>query len=183
MNTVMVNAQAAFHAITAEVAAIIERRDNLIVTTQAELAAIGIESIVVKQCTAYPLHEGERVSLWRDHHRAHVNINVGLRSQEDDRWGPYAFNSLWVSEVIGMHTVLIADDDKALLVADTEPTEAQFSRAVARVRRLAKSELMRVRVQDRAVTLVSPMGDVVHEGDVVSAFCWISGIDHAAASR
>jgi hypothetical protein len=36
---------------------------------------------------------------------------------------------------------------------------------------------MRVSVRDREVTLISPMNDAVHEGDVNSAYLWLSGIN------
>lgn len=176
MNAVVMNTQAAFKAIVAEVEEVLDRRDNLIVSTQAELAAMGIASVVIDQSGRHPLTTGQSVIVWRDIHKTHVNITLTRNNPVDERWGPYSFDDQWVQVATGAHTVLVSDAAKALLAAEPGPTQAQFARAIARLRRLAKSELMRVRVRGCSITLMSPMGDVVHEGDVTSAFCWLSGI-------
>jgi hypothetical protein len=74
--------------------------------------------------------------------------------------------------------VLVVEDDLALAAKVPEvDEEAKVKRAIGRLRNRARTEHMRVQVRDRAITLISPMNDVVHEGDVNSAMLWLCGID------
>ncbi|WEG10428.1 hypothetical protein PU630_07765 [Microbacterium horticulturae] len=68
-----------------------------------------------------------------------------------------------------------------VVVYSREPDDAEeevaHRKSLSRLRTYARSQGMRVQVRDRDVALVAPTNDVVHQGDVLSGFMWLLGID------
>lgn len=161
----------------------VRERDELLLTAQAQLIAIGIDAAVVPTSTW--MTPGASVSLVNGYmSRGGRTPWLHTFSQpyegHDPRYvGPFQFLDDEVTVYRGRYEVLVVDSDYALLAKtfDDENEPAGHARAVGRLRRLAKQEHMRVRVRDRDVTVLSPMNDVVHEGDVVTAYLWLAGID------
>jgi hypothetical protein len=56
-------------------------------------------------------------------------------------------------------------------------SEEAHRRMTTNLRSRARREHFRVQVRDREVTLISPMNDVVHVGDAMTAHCWLLGVD------
>lgn len=176
---------ARFAQIRAEVNEVIERRNNLFVTTQAELIAAGIDAAIVP---GHALSAGDVVMVWDQYttltdgrpgwHRVSATHRWSeYRLADDDRWGVYEYGCQ-AHLCRGVYEVLVVDGAAALVAkAQGMDEEPGHKKAVGRLRRLARSENMRVSVRDRAVTLISPMNDVVHEGDVNSAALWLLGVD------
>ncbi|MCR2784075.1 MULTISPECIES: hypothetical protein [unclassified Microbacterium] len=166
---------------------LVERRKNLMITTLAELIASGINArichanysrvpqvgatgFVVERVAAYPGRVEHDLSI-RPGHPAHGRLP-----------GPYSgtlANQFFIDW--GQHEVILVDDDHSYLVVPTltpEDEEAGHWRAIGRLRNMAKSECMRVRVRGLDVALIDPFNNVVHEGDIVTAFAWMHGIDY-----
>lgn len=174
-----------FAKIRADVDEVIERRTNLFVTTQAELIAAGIDAAIVPN---RKFDTGQMVTVWDEYSRYGNGLPAMHRvtaarqwmehlRENDDRWGAYDYGSdVYVCR--GLYEVLVIDG-KTVLVAEVQERDQEHGhkRAVGRLRRLARAEHMRVQVRDRAVTLISPMNDIVHEGDVNTAYLWLSGVD------
>ncbi|PVE95013.1 hypothetical protein DC434_13900 [Microbacterium sp. TPD7012] len=90
-------------------------------------------------------------------------------------------NVLWLHR--GTYVCVLADDEDAVIVSAMKfnPISAErIARAASRLRGLARREHMRVSIRDTSVIVKSPMNDVVHEGDITSAYLWLCGIDEKA---
>lgn len=179
--------RARFDAIRAEIDAAVQRREELFITAQAELIAAGIDCAVVSDVYS-KFEAGQRVILWDECHRRDNGSVFSQRSitlewlehrrEDDDRYGPYDYG--WRTHIShGAYDIVTIEDRKALLVKVEQDDEAGHKRAVSRLRNRAKAEHLRVRARDQEVALISPMNDVVHEGDVNSAYLWLCGIDAA----
>jgi hypothetical protein len=173
---------AEFEAIRAEVNDALERRRNLFVTTQAQLIASGIDAAIVpvyKTHTSRPSQAVGDIVIVQNSYEIRDNGRMRLSCHANPHWNEHhrRFNDFWgvydrgnmVLWDRGLYEVLVVEDDLAL--------EAKVKRAIGRLRNRARTEHMRVQVRDRAITLISPMNDVVHEGDVNSAMLWLCGID------
>jgi len=78
----------------------------------------------------------------------------------------------------GPHRVMLVDEDDLLVAKDPDlEAGAAHRRSVARLRTLARHDSLRVRGHGLDIALIDPLDNVVHEGDVASAFAWILGID------
>ncbi|WP_159576068.1 hypothetical protein [Microbacterium sp. 8M] len=86
--------------------------------------------------------------------------------------GPF----VWIRR--GEFVVALSDGKRAVVVKAkrSTPTKAQLGRCLARIRNAARREHMRVSVRGDLVKLVSPMNDIVFEGDATSAALWLAGI-------
>lgn len=172
--------------IRAEVEDVLERRNNLFRTARAELIASGIDAEIVSVNAA----PGDKVAVyeevwhWPDGRGDSTHTRASRLGGRRDLWGPYQVTELVFAFERGVYDVIVVDGRDALVAKvpglDDEPGHR---RAVGRLRRLAKSEYMRVRVRDREITLLSPMNDIVHVGDVNTAYAWLCGIELADHTR
>lgn len=169
--------------IRTEIADLNERRKNLLLTTHAELVAMGIEAHIIR----YPYTHGkrdttdQRVALWQDWQTARGRVwgHLSEGIADDPRRGPEIAWRGGVRGVLGLYEVLVVDDDARLFarVPDDPFEESGHRNAVARVRRRAAEDDFRVKLRDRELTLLDPMGTTVHIGDVWSTMLWLEGID------
>ena len=175
-------------SIRSEIADLNERRKNLLLTTHAELVAMGIEAHIIRSPYMRGKTDttGERVALWQDwqgyaNGRASMYLSEGVA--DDPRRGPEISWPGGVRGVLGLFEVLVTDDDARLFarVPDDPYEESGHRNAVARVRRRAAEDDFRVRLRDRELSLIDPMGTAVHVGDVWSTMLWLEGIDTTAA--
>ncbi|OZB78170.1 MAG: hypothetical protein B7X41_20260 [Microbacterium sp. 14-71-5] len=96
---------------------------------------------------------------------------------DDYELGVYADGPfVWIRR--GEFVVTLTDGKRAVVVRvrKTKPTKKQLSRSHARIRNAARREHMRVSIHGDVVKLVSPMNDIVFEGDASSAALWLAGI-------
>jgi len=172
-------------AIRAEIEMLTSRRDSLMLTTQAELAASGIASFLIARSRRAVLPEVGQFGVvvetffeFESRIERDVDFYPGTSTSSSDRRdaGPHMTSSGFLIDHGGFEVML--RDDRCLLVAQVDEarnTEAAHARAVSRLRNLAQPQSMRVRVRDREVSLITPMNDTVHLGDVISAFKWLTG--------
>ena len=178
-----------FTAITQEQARLDLERRRLLLVERDAWRADGIDAHIVSQPARGPklarkhlvdmrevLSDASGRNEWKRDVR-YTPIYVG--QEPDQRWGPYANPYyLWIHR--GTYVCVLADDESAIIIsaAKTRPASGdQVARAASRIRNLARREHMRASIQDTRVTLTSPMNEVVHEGDIISAFLWLCGLD------
>ncbi|MDQ1130237.1 hypothetical protein [Microbacterium sp. SORGH_AS_0888] len=161
-------------------------RQRLLATaTISQLDDVGIDAHIVEPDGQ--VRVGDRTVLWRTWTRSASGVvRQDLRAgyAADDRRGPMV--GYWAGSVtgaLGLYEYLVVDDNFCIVarVLDDPFEESGHRQAVARVRRQAAHEGFRCRLRDREVTLIDPMGNVVHAGDVWSATLWIEGIYPAGA--
>lgn len=146
----------------------------------AELRAAGVDAKLIElpahwlghpepQCLivdAYERMESGRTYLRRRIHWVCPGPRIGVERRDD---------LLIVRH--GVHDVALTRGLVAIVVPASDDTD-QFRRAsLPRLRRLAGQEELRVRVRDLEVTLLDPMGNELHTGDVLTSFAFILGID------
>lgn len=176
-------------AITREQKQLELERRRVLVEERDRWRADGIDAHVVGQCAGRRKLErkhlvsmfeilSDRSGEWvRD--VSYRNIYVG--DEPHPQWGPYASSSggcIWLHR--GTYVCVLADEDAVVIARAAKfypASAAQVSRAGSRLRSLARREHMRVSIHDTAATVISPMNDVVHEGDITSAYLWLLGLD------
>lgn len=182
-STVADDLAAKLETIRTEIDALVQRRENLMLTTQAELIAAGIPAYVIDSHAPRGNREvagdvGFVVESYFDYSPRHPKVRMTFHRNPDsnrDR-GPY-WTTCGLMIDHGDSEVLLVDGDK-MLVAETPDlgdTEAPHRKAIARLRTLARSHGMTVSVRDREVTLIDLMNNRPHIGDVFSAFKWLTG--------
>ena len=186
------NATTRLDRIRADIDALVEARNTLMLTACAELVAAGVDAhIVTSQAHVNYKNVPHTVGTvgWfsTDYiHGAHQDMRrdeFHIPKQGGEGWepGPRVFNStdrLFVAR--GTYEVLLVDDDNKVLIApspNSHDLERAHGHAVSRLRNHAKNELMRVKVRDREITLINPMNTIVHVGDVETAFMWLMGFN------
>ncbi|WJL95874.1 hypothetical protein QSU92_01205 [Microbacterium sp. ET2] len=172
--------------IKAEIADLVQRREALLSTTIAELTAHGIEARVARnaQRDLMPYKAGDMVHVVETHGPVagfHWSIIGPHATEKALRWGPRV-GATWGNhcDVIvnrGQHEVLLVDSRDVLLVRTRAETDQEYRRAVGRLRTQARHDGIRVHVRDREVALEDGMGNVLHTGDVETAFFWLFNID------
>jgi hypothetical protein len=183
-----------FTAITQEHERLESERRGILVAERNQWRADGVDAHIVSQpASGRKLERRHLVSMleiiadsWRRGEWKRDVAYTKIYAGEDpaQKWGPYASATgycFWLHK--GAYVCVLADDESAVIVDATKfhPISAeQISRAVSRLRSLAQREHMRVSVHDTAVTIKSPMNDVVHEGDINSAYLWLCGLDQEA---
>lgn len=179
-----------FDEIRSSIDDLVERRKSLMLTTLAELIVCGINGRIATEDFGRVPAVGttgfliERVSARRGQVEHELEIHPGYPAH-GRLPGPYTYTGSLKNEFYidwGQHEVILVDDDRSYLVVplvDPEEEEDGHRRAVARLRNMARSEGMRVRVRGLEITLIDPFNNVAHEGDVVTAFAWLLGIDYA----
>ncbi|WP_137771907.1 MULTISPECIES: hypothetical protein [unclassified Microbacterium] len=185
----LANIRERFEAITQEQENLELERRRLLVEERDGWRADGIDAHIVSQPAGGPklackhlvdmrevLSDTSGRNEWKRDVR-YTPIYVG--QEPDQRWGPYANPYyLWIHR--GTYVCVLADDESAIIIsaAKTRPASGdQVARAASRIRNLARREHMRASIHDTRVTLTSPMNEVVHEGDIISAFLWLCGLD------
>lgn len=179
--------------IKAEIADLVQRREELLATVQAELIAHGIEARVMSgfQRSLAPIKVGDLeyvVETYGPVLGYHWSLLGSYATDRARKWGPRV-GVTWGdhADVIvnrGQYEVLLADDQDILLVRTHRETDEEHRRAVSRLRTQARHDGIRVLVRDRTVTLDDGMGNALHTGDVVSAFLWLFNIDpNTSATR
>lgn len=176
--------------IDAEIARLNDQRALAFIAERDDWTARGYEAHVLQNFAKTrwqePLARRHLVNIWETiwsygdgwQHR----LTATPIYREDDpikEWGPYSppwSNGVKIER--GEFVCTLADDLQIVVVKvkNIEPTREQYTRAVARLRSVAAREYMRVSARDRVVTLKSPMNDIVHEGDITSAYLWLHGI-------
>ena len=168
--------------IRSDIEDLVQRRESLLLTAQAELIAAGIPAFIVTSVAPQEQRErnGDRGLLVETFFELGASVNHGYRfmrtSQTSHEPGPYVCDIGLLIEH-GVFEVLLADDDQ-LLVAQTESpssTEKSHRLAVSRLRNLARRHGLTVSVRDREIRIITPFNDSVHIGDLVSAFKWLTG--------
>ncbi|HWL79240.1 hypothetical protein [Microbacterium sp.] len=171
----------------ASIEAILRSRDDLLTDTLTELTAAGYDAKIVRRWRTHELLAGDVIGVLETFDRS--DGGGVLRRLEPweypdrfDRVGVYAetwsTNSARITVHHGPHRVMLVDGRDVLAVKDEDAeSEAAHRRSVARLRTLARHDDLRVRVLDHDIALVDPLDNVVHEGDVLSAFAWILDID------
>lgn len=175
--------------IRTEIAQLADRRKNLMLTTRAELIAMGVEAHIARwpYVTAGD-RVGERVALWLEcgitTAGQHYSRLHSLGHESTTMRGPQASRDGRVQGVLGIFEVLVDDGDERLFarVTDDPHEESGHRRSVGRLRRRAAGDGFDVKVSDREVALTDPMGSIVHVGDVWSAMGWLAGIRLAEGS-
>lgn len=177
--------------IRASINDLVERRQNLMITTLAELAVCGINARIARETHGRVPSIGttgflvERVVARHGRVEHELDIHPGYPAH-GRLPGPYTgtlekqFFIDW-----GQHEVILVDDDKSYLVVPILTPEAEevgHRRSVGRLRNMAKTEGMSVRVRGLDVTLIDPFNNVAHEGDIITAFAWLHGIDYTAGA-
>jgi len=164
------------NTIRAEVEELLQRRESLMLTTQAELIAAGIPSYVIRKSKSYDV--GSLGYLVEGFNIGYIHSNEPSMStlHHPRNIGPY-LNRGHLYTVHGIFEVLLIDGDKMLVAQtpDQGDTEAPHRKTLSRLRNLARTHDFRVSVRDREVTLIDPMNTHVHTGDALSAFKWIHG--------
>jgi hypothetical protein len=108
-----------------------------------------------------------------------------LRDGEACSYGPrhvpdWGFVGLWVDH--GPYEVRdVIDEVLVLEPVGDGGSEACHARAVSRLRRLAAADGLAVRVRDQGVEIRTASADVLHAGDIVSAYLWILNLEDVAA--
>lgn len=176
-----------FTAITQEQERLDLERRRLLVAERDAWRADGIDAHIVPQpargtkLARRHLVDMREVLTGGNEWKRDVRYTPIYDGQEPDQtWGPYARLPyyLWIHR--GTYVCVLADDESAIIVsaAKTRPASGnQVARAASRLRSLARREHMRASIHDTHATLTSPMNDVVHEGDINSAFLWLCGLD------
>ena len=106
-------------SIKTEIADLNERRKNLLLTTHAELVAMGIEAHIIRSPYIHGKTDttGQRATLWQ-HWQASANGRVWRHLSEgvahDPRRGPEIQWAGGVWGVLGLYEVLVTDDDARL---------------------------------------------------------------------
>lgn len=170
------------------VADLLKQRENLLLTTQAELIAAGIQAHVITRSARHNNYEvgelGFVVESFQIFSPTYTDHSVSFYRAQGMRstlraWGPRAHDTgLYIDH--GVFEVILCDEDSVLVAKpDQDDDEDLYRRAVARLRTLARNEAMRVRTCDRQIEIVNPFNTVMHTGDVVSAFKWLMGIEEA----
>ncbi|WP_294981730.1 hypothetical protein [uncultured Microbacterium sp.] len=174
--------RAALNGIRIDVNALLEQRAHLMSTTCAELSAHGIESHVIthRGRTSNP-PVGTHVRVVDEYVVYCTSQSRRLWLTERDREiavGPWWMGSSLLIEK-GTYEILLIDGDEYLVakLPDVDDVERGHRLAVGRLRTLAREDDLRVRVRDRVISLLDPMGTVIHEGTIESAYCFILDID------
>lgn len=190
-----------FEAITQEQEHLESERRRVLIRTRDEWRAGGIDAHIVTQPhRGRKLERKNLVSMFEiinDIYRrgewkrdvTYIKLYEGVEGVEtEEKWGPYASatgDCFWLHR--GSYVCVLADDQYAVIAAAAKfypASGAQVARAGARLRSLARREYMRVSIRDTAVTITSPMNDIVHEGDIFSAYLWLHGLEeHAIEDR
>lgn len=194
MSTLAVADGANIESFNAAIADLRAQIDHILTSQRTTLEAIrddirrsGVDAHLIRvyKSDNRPQHVGDIGILWEHfrHNTRSLSFYVQRPYTSDDRRGVYARSSGDIALNRGLYEVVaigaVDDDYEPTLIAKTTDVleEAGHGRALTRLRNLARRDHMRVQVRDRQVTLLSPMNDVVHVGDVTSATLWLLGVD------
>lgn len=194
-DTTLQDTRARLDALRAEIDELVERRKNLVTTTTAELAAAGIETVVIRtHKSTWQQFEhwqvGEQASIYTciDAEGAREVSHHASRKPWKKENPPLVSspNNGWMFVQRGRFEVVLVDEPPTEGPVDSvwakieDPSEDAHRRAISNLRGRARREGYRVQARDRAVSLIDPMNTVVHEGDVITASMWLVGIDAEA---
>lgn len=189
----IVAAQARLDQITAEVAALFAARKGLLDSTVLELGARGVEAYRVDELRfRASTHVGDVVHVFESFNRLENGRIMRRLAASRNAWShqlPLSVSAYTPRESsCAMHigrglAQVVLKDDRDILVAAIpgQDTEAGHRGSVSRLRNLARKDDLRVRVRDRDITLIDPLGNRVHEGDIISGFAFLLNIDIAIA--
>lgn len=174
--------RAVLDGIRSDVHALLERRTHLMSTTCAELSAHGIEAhVITRRGRTTSPSIGSQVRVVDEYvvYRTSQRRRLWLTERDKEiAVGPWWMGPSLLIEK-GTYEVLLIDGDEYLVakLPDVDDVERGHRLAVGRLRTLARENDLRVRVRDRVISLLDPMGTVIHEGTIDSAYCFILDID------